>query len=153
MNTTISFEQDAHLAQQLLMLLHKEQSSLVAIDVDAMERLLEEKSVLLNQMSEVAQKRYQRLAGFGFEASELGMTAWVKQQKNQIIQAAWNNFQKMLIQAKEMNRLNGVLIGKHFQRNQEMLTQLQLAANGTTSVYGKNGQTSGVGRQRSALIV
>lgn len=150
MNTPISFEQDAQLVNQLLAILSREQTNLVMADIDAIEALLEEKSVLLQKLNTVAKARYQALASNGFEPNEAGMTVWVKQQAKPAVQESWAEFQKVLSQAKEMNRLNGMLINKHFSRNQQMLNHLQGNA-ATGAVYGRNGQAQNKAAMRAAL--
>jgi len=151
MNTTISFEQDAQLVNKLLALMSREQTSLVMADIDAIESLLEEKSVLLQQLNLAAKSRYEALATNGYEASEVGMTAWLKQYAKSAMNDSWAEFQKALSQAKEMNRLNGMLISKHFNRNQQMLNHLQGNPN-AGGVYGRDGQAKPQGNSRAALM-
>jgi len=122
---SVSFKQDAQLVNQLLAMLSLEQTNLIMVDVDAIEALLEEKSVLLQRINLAAKSRYEALAVNGFESSEVGMTAWLKQQAKPALNESWADFQKALSQAKEMNRLNGMLINKHFNRNQQLLNHLQ----------------------------
>jgi flagellar biosynthesis protein FlgN len=76
----------------------------------------------------------------------------LKQASNPALDRAWTDFQKQLIQAKELNRLNGILINKQFQRNQERLNALQGQAD-STQVYGKNGQAQGAGGSRTSMMV
>lgn len=147
---SISFDEDSQLVQQLLALLVREQSSLVMIDIDAIETILEEKSVLLQRMNEVATSRYQALADHGYAASEAGMLAWMAQLAKPSINALWDSFQKALSQAKETNRLNGMLINKHFNRNQQLLSHLQGTVN-SGSVYGRDGQAKAQSTTRPSL--
>lgn len=151
MTTTISFQQDSQLVNQLLELLTREQGKLVDANIDTMEALLEEKSGLLQRMNESSQSRYQLLAKQGFEANEQGMTAWLLAHGKPAEQKAWGEFQKALSQAKELNRLNGLLINKHFNRHQQLLSHIQsgFAAPG---VYGRNGQASSQAYKRAALL-
>jgi flagella synthesis protein FlgN len=146
----ISFDEDSQLVQQLLAMLVREQSSLVMIDIDAIEAILDEKSVLLQRMNLVASSRYQALAKNGFEASEAGMVAWLAKLGKPSMHALWNSFQKSLSQAKETNRLNGMLINKHFNRNQQLLNHLQGNVN-SGSVYGRDGQAKGKPSSRPSL--
>ncbi len=151
-NRSISFEQDAKLLVSLLALLTREQSHLVKADVVAIEAILDEKSVLLQQLNLAARSRYDALAANGFEANEAGMDAWVQRQAKKSISLSWAKFQKALSEAKELNRLNGVLINKHFNRNQELLNHLQ-GNTGADSVYGRDGQAKSQVLTRSGLIV
>jgi len=147
----ISFAEDSQLLKQLLALLVREQSSLVMIDIDSIEAILEEKSVLLQHMNEVASSRYQALSNNGFAASEAGMLAWLAQLAKPGMNSLWDSFQKTLAQAKETNRLNGLLINKHFSRNQQLLNHLQGNV-GSGSVYGRDGQAKTQSAIRPSLI-
>ena len=147
----ITFEQDVQLVNRLFEILSREQSSLVMTDIDAIERLMDEKSELLQLITTTAKSRYAALAAKGFESNEMGMIAWLKVQENPVTNELWQNFQKTLSQAKEMNRLNGMLINKHFNRNQQLLNHLQ-GNSGGADVYAKNGQAKVHSSSRSALI-
>jgi flagella synthesis protein FlgN len=148
----ISFEQDAQLVSNLLETLSREQTSLVVADIDSIEALIEEKSVLLQSINLTAKSRYAALAANGFEPSEVGMMAWLKHQAKPAFNERWESFQKTLNQAKEMNRLNGMLINKHFNRNQQLLQHLQ-GNSSTSDVYGKNGQAKSQSQVRGSLVV
>jgi flagella synthesis protein FlgN len=147
----ISFEQDAQLVENLLETLSREQTSLVIADIDSIEALIEEKSVLLQSINITAKSRYAALAANGFEPSEVGMLAWLKHQAKPAINELWESFQKTLNQAKEMNRLNGMLINKHFNRNQQLLSHLQ-GNSSASDVYGKNGQAKSQSPSRGSLM-
>ncbi len=148
----ISFIQDAQLVAELLDALSREQSSLVMADIDAIEDLMKEKSDLLQRINMAAKLRYGDLAVNGFEANESGMLAWLKRQAKPALNQQWLNFQKTLSQAKEMNRLNGILINKHFNRNQQLLNHIQGNAH-ANHVYGKNGQAQTYAQARGSLTV
>jgi flagella synthesis protein FlgN len=150
MNISISFEQDAKLVNDLLSVLSREQTSLVSADIDSMEALLEEKGQLLQRINSVVQSRYEALSKLGFEPNETGMTAWIKKQAQPVLAQSWLGFQKTLGQAKEMNRLNGTLINKHFSRNQLFLNQLQ-GNSASGGVYGPNGHTQSQSYSRATL--
>ena len=149
--TSISFEQDMVLVDKLLGVLSHEQTSLVAGDIDALEGLLDEKSALLQSINGAVTSRYELLAKNGFEANETGITAWLAKQGKPVLDGSWTNFQKALAQAKEMNRLNGMLITRHSTRNQQMLSQLQ-GTTSNTGVYGRNGQAASATLSRGTLI-
>lgn len=150
MRPTISFEEDSKLVQQLADLLEREQNSLVANKIDEIETLIDLKARLLQQINHIAKNRYAALAEKGFRPNENGMIDWVNDQSNQVIKDNWKVFQDMLVRAKELNRLNGLLIAKHFNRNQQMLNHLQ-GATQKSSVYGKDGQTAANRNLRSPL--
>lgn len=147
----ISFVQDAQLVGDLLETLSREQASLVMADIDTIESLMEEKAVLLQRINMTAKNRYAELAANGFEANESGMLAWLKHQAKPTVNQQWLDFQKTLSQAKEMNRLNGVLINKHFNRNQQLLNHLQ-GNSSAGDVYGKNGQARSYAQARGSFV-
>lgn len=152
MRVTISFEEDTRLVNQLLDLLKREQINLIKHNMDEIELLIDVKSDLLQKINHVAKNRYAALAEKGFESNENGMVSWIHQESNSAIKEAWNSFQATLVQAKEMNRLNGLLIAKHFNRNQQMLNNLQNTFQ-ANDVYGRNGQKSAKRSVRNALTV
>lgn len=136
----VSFEEDARLMSTFLQILEREQESLITNDVVGVEKIVAEKSILLQKIDKVAKKRYALLAEHHFEANENGMVAWVIEQADAGLKKRWDAFQQLLATAKEANRLNGVLINKHFNRNRQMLQGLQGAVK-SNQVYGRNGQT------------
>lgn len=138
--TTASFEREIALTDNLLTLLRREQASLVKVDVDAMEGLLDEKARVLQDINAHTQARYQAVAALGFGADERGLAAWIAVQIAEV-QESWAHFQGLVDQAKELNRVNGILINKQFNRNQQMLDTLgRPPASG--QFYGPNGQAS-----------
>src|SRR5690606_29031736 len=111
------FNQDTLLLNGLVELLLKEQSSLVEMDIDVMENLLDEKGLLLQKITQATKTRHFALGQAGFDANENGMSAWINKHANTKDRATWQTFQQQLAQAKELNRLNGQMINQHFKRN------------------------------------
>ncbi|HSH87790.1 MAG: flagellar protein FlgN [Methylophilus sp.] len=149
----ISFEADATLVVELIQDLQNEQTALVSADLDIIEQMVDRRVELLQALGEAANKRYSALAAAGFEASENGMSKWLELRSSPLLDDAWIDFQKKLAQAKELNRLNGVLINKHFQRNQEKLDVLQGKSANNNQLYGKNGQAHGGNSSRASFSV
>ena len=150
----ISFDADAALVAKLIQDLQHEQTALVSADMDTIEKLVEHRAGLLQALGETANQRYAALAAAGFEANENGMEKWLQLRASQVTDTAWADFQKQLAQARELNRLNGILINKHFQRNQEKLDVLQGKPSGnSTQLYGKNGQAHAASNSRSSFSV
>ncbi len=148
------FDQDAKLLTDLVTLLGREQASLVNMDIDTVENILDEKSILIQSISESSKVRHVELANAGFDADENGMASWIRAHAQEKEQSAWQAFQTQLAQAKELNRVNGQLINQHFKRNQQALNQLQgQSPNASAGVYGANGQTATVNQSRGVLSV
>ena len=112
---------------------------------------MDEKAEILQALNISTNVRYDALKKLGLPANEEGMEAWVKQQNKPGLTQAWSEFQKAVIKAKEMNRLNGMLINKHFSRNQQLLSQLQ-GSYARGGVYGANGQATARAYTRASLL-
>lgn len=151
MRATISFEEDNRLVCELIDLLTQEQKNLLSNQVSEIEKTVQLKGGLLKKINHVAQNRYAALAERDYEPNENGMLNWIAHQSNQVTKESWDDFQNNLIQAKELNRLNGELISRHFNRNQQMLTNLRNAFQPSTT-YGKNGQAQSKVKHTSGVM-
>lgn len=138
-------------ARMLLELLKKEQSQLVAADIDALTSLTEEKNRLVSRMSELATERHAALAAAGFAATEQGMQAWLDSLQPPTARQSWKELLEVAQAAKEINRSNGLLIGKHLARNQGALNVLKGGPQGQ-ALYGPNGQSSVTPAGRGLVI-
>lgn len=151
-DVNIAIDQEVRAVARLTELLTQEQAALIAADIAALQPLLEEKNTLLHALNQAAQTRHRQLDAAGFSADNAGMTAWLAHQQSPALRTAWRDLQQALAQTKELNRINGLLIGKHASRNQQRLDTLQTGQHGT-HVYGPNGQTSPQGRTRHGAIL
>lgn len=126
----------------LLQLLKQEQSALVDGDVDRLTKITEEKAKVASHMSQLAKQRHGMLKSAGFEASEVGMKAWlISEHATAEDKEAWSELLATAEKANELNRVNGLLIGQHMARNQGVLNILQgNSENG--GIYGPNGQSA-----------
>lgn len=152
LTSSVSFDKDAALVSSLLNDLQEEQTALISADLDMIERMIDKRVELLQELGAAASSRYDALAAAGFEPNEQGMSAWLQQQSSQMLDKAWITFQQQLARAKELNRLNGILINKHFQRNQEKLDALN-GKSAAPQFYGKNGQAHRANSSRSGFSV
>ncbi|HEY8355008.1 MAG TPA: flagellar protein FlgN [Methylophilaceae bacterium] len=149
MSTVISIDQEAHTVGRLIEVLEHEQGCLIRMDLERMEALLQEKSTLLQNLQQLAQERYQQLAAAGYAGNESGMSEWLQHHGEHAVQGAWLRMQQALLKAKELNRINGMLIGRHVARNQQLLNALQ---GQSEQFYGPSGQTTVVGRLRGSVV-
>lgn len=124
----------------LLALIQQEQAQLVVMDVDTLSDLTARKNLLVNRIAGLSAKRHQALAAAGCAAREDGMTAWLAQNAAGDAAALWSDLLAMTREAKELNRINGMLINKHLVHTQSALQALRPAAAGA-STYGPSGQT------------
>ncbi|WP_088709647.1 flagella synthesis protein FlgN, partial [Noviherbaspirillum denitrificans] len=129
-------------ANSLLALLKQEQESLINADVDALPKLTEEKTKIVVRMNELAQIRHKALGSAGFDANETGMQKWVDSAAGSSVAGkSWKELLDLARQAKELNRVNGLLIGQHLGRTQAALNILHGAPQGG-AMYGPNGQSA-----------
>jgi flagella synthesis protein FlgN len=143
------FSDEREAVHSLLELLRREQRHLINANVDSLAKATEEKSRIAAQMSELAKRRHRMLAAAGFEATESGMQAWAKSTAaTEADRDSWKELLELAQAAKELNRVNGLLISQQIGRNQSALNVLQ-AALGGGSFYGPNGQsTTKIGSRR-----
>lgn len=151
MSTAISLEQESSTVGRLIEMLEQEQSCLIKADFEQMQTLLEKKSTLLQSLSLISQERYQWLSAAGYPANESGMSDWLKDHSEHALLASWLTMQQALLKAKELNRINGMLINKHFTRNQQLLSALQ-GQTETDHFYGPSGQATSNSRVRGTVI-
>lgn len=146
-----SFQLDDEIAagKALQQLLRKEQEQLIGADIDGVGAVTEEKARLIAVMGELAQARHRALQAAGYEAGEAGMQQWVRQVGGDIADS-WNALLEVARDCKELNRVNGLLIGQHMARNQAALNVLQGGRQSSGgALYGPDGQaTSAAGGRR-----
>ncbi|MFA9215547.1 MAG: flagella synthesis protein FlgN [Sphingomonadaceae bacterium] len=123
----------------LLDILKQEQQHLVAAEIEGLPDLTAEKSALVAQMATLAQARHSALGAAGFLAQETGMAAWVAAQQDQPTSALWQQLLDATHEAKELNRINGMLINKHMSHTQGALQALRPQATAAGNLYGPSG--------------
>jgi len=139
-------------ASELADVLTREQALLVDADIEALPALTEAKAKLIARIAVLANTRYQALAAAGFADEESGMKAWVGSPSAPAAAgASWNALLKAAESAKELNRVNGLLIGKHISRNQTTINVLN-SNRQAPALYGPNGQTSAGTGSRGLVI-
>jgi flagellar biosynthesis protein FlgN len=137
-----SLQAETVAASQLLSLLEQEQDLLVEAKVDQLGQLTMEKAQAIAAMSELANERYLALGSLGFEASEEGMQAWTRSPQATVQgTAAWRALLDLATKAKELNRVNGLLINQQLARNQQALNVLA-GSQPAGTIYGPKGQTT-----------
>jgi flagella synthesis protein FlgN len=144
--------EEVRAAGTLLDLLRQEQAHLVDANIDGLIKLTEEKTKIVARMGELSLSRQRTLGGAGLEASEEGMQKWASSPSADPAAArSWNALLELAREAKELNRSNGLLIGRHLSRNQAALNILQGSGQGGT-MYGPNGQSASQAGSRRLVI-
>jgi flagella synthesis protein FlgN len=147
-----SLQEELKATRQLLQLLKQEQAYLIEANVDGLAALTEEKAKIVARMSELARWRHNALAAVGFAAKEEGMQKWLKSPAaNFTAGDAWKELLALAQAGKNLNRTNGLLIGRHMARNQAALNVLQGGAQGG-ALYGRDGQTTTKSAARGLVV-
>ena len=149
--STVSAEQQ-HVSQ-LIELMKQEQALLVAADADGLVELTPRKNTLLQELADLSSQRHAELVAAGCEGSEAGMEPWLAVGGNEDARAQWEALLELARQAKDLNRVNGMLINKQLAHNQGVLNALRTPAGAqSTGVYGASGQTLGSGPSKRYVI-
>ena len=133
--------EEQRLITELLDILKDEQQSLVAADIDKLAALTPRKSEILARMGTLARERHEALGQAGFEAREAGMETWLCAHGTPDDKAMWNDVLAHTREAKELNRLNGMLINKQLSHTQGALQALR-PPSPAGNVYGPSGLTA-----------
>jgi flagella synthesis protein FlgN len=137
--------------EKLVALMQQEQQSLIHAEVETLAALAAEKQQLVNQMNVFGAARSKALAAAGLTADDAGMNAALAAHDHPSSATDWHALLELTVRAKELNRVNGLLINKHLAHTQGALAALQVQAP-DASVYGPNGmQTGGVGPRRGVV--
>ncbi len=137
----LTLREEQRLMTDLLDILKQEQRSLVAADIDLLATLTPRKSELLSQLAALATVRHQALGSAGFEAREAGMEVWLCAHGTPEDKSLWNSVLANTREAKELNRLNGMLINKQLSHTQGALQALR-PPSPAGAVYGPSGRTT-----------
>lgn len=144
---------EQQLLTSLLDLMKQEQQCLIDADIDKLNAITPRKAELMNDLAVLANQRHQALEAAGFAAEEAGMQAWVEKTANTSTFDAWNHLLDLTREAKEVNRLNGMLINKQMTHNQNLINAMRQPANaGDAAVYGPTGQTTPGGPSRRFVV-
>jgi flagellar biosynthesis protein FlgN len=137
---------ERQLVASLTELLKEEQRVLVAADADSVAGITPRKIQLVQQLAAQAAVRHRALGAAGFEAAETGMEPWLATHGSAAVHTEWEQLLDATREAKELNRVNGMLINKQLAYNQQKLAEIGAnAPGGDAAVYGPGGLTIGSG--------
>lgn len=126
---------------RFLSTLQSESSALLRGNVDELLGLAEAKSLLVAQLTLLADQRRAFLGESGFAGDRVGMAEWLIVHggaDHARLSVAWNGLLADAEQARDLNRANGVLIESRLRFNQAALTALRDASRQAT-FYGPDG--------------
>ena len=146
-----NLREEEQIMAALLELLKQEQQLLVTADIDGLPAVTSKKTALIAQMTLLSAQRHRALGKAGFPAEEAGMEAWIAASADQQIAQAWKLLLEHTREAKELNRVNGMLINKQMGHTQGALQALQPLSSGANNVYSASGMSSTIPRSRGFL--
>jgi len=150
-NATVTQEQQ-HVSA-LIELMKQEQQLLVAADADGLANLTPQKNALLQALADLSAQRHAALAAAGCEGSEAGMEPWLAVGGNEEARSQWEALLGLAREAKELNRVNGMLINRQLAHNQGVLNALRMPAGAEAGgMYGASGQALGNGPSKRFVI-
>lgn len=137
----------------LIDLMKQEQQFLVAADADALNTVTPLKAELIEQLAKLAAARHRNLAADGADPSEAGMEAWVARMASPQLSADWQQLLEKMREAKELNRVNGMLINKQMNHTQVLINAMRTPAGAAdANVYGPSGQATAVNTSRRLVV-
>ncbi|MBP0596949.1 flagellar protein FlgN [Herbaspirillum sp. LeCh32-8] len=140
-NPASSLPQEQASLARLVDKLRQEQSLLSETTAEGMTDMISEKATIVAEMTTLAGNRHRVLAELGYADDESGMQQWMNERGTDADKDVWAALFELAQDARELNRINGILIGKKLSINQSALTVLQ-GKTGTGSFYGPDGQNS-----------
>jgi flagella synthesis protein FlgN len=136
----------------IVALMKTEQRFLISADADGLSTLTPKKLQLAQKAAELSRLRHRALSVAGFTAAESGMEPWLAVGGNDALRAEWNALLELTREAKELNRVNGLLVNKQMAHTVGMLNALRPAGNDAGGVYGPGGQAMPVGPSRRYVV-
>jgi flagella synthesis protein FlgN len=160
MEQTLSYNpmeslREEHMAlAELVALMKTEQAHLISADIEGLQEINDKKAKIVARISDMAQKRHRALACAGFAPKEENMKAWLASINQDNVGQAWDQLLSITRSAKEINRVNGMLINKQLMFNQNAINALQAPAQNAAAgkFYGANGQTTNITSTRRLVV-
>lgn len=145
-----SLREEEHIMTTLLGVLKQEQQHLVAAEIDGLTAVTMKKSALVTQMTLLSAQRHRALGKAGYPAEEAGMDAWAAASGAEAA-SLWQALQQHAREAKELNRINGMLINKQMSHTQGALQALRPQSASANNFYGPGGLSTSLPRSRGFL--
>ncbi|WP_075258099.1 flagella synthesis protein FlgN [Herbaspirillum camelliae] len=141
MNPASQLQQEQAALSRLVEKLRQEQALLADATPEGLTEVISEKATIVADMATLAGNRHTLLGQLGYSEDEAGMQKWMNERGSEADREHWAALFELAQDAKELNRVNGLLIGKKISLNQSALTILQ-GKTGAGNFYGPDGQNS-----------
>lgn len=135
--------------ERFVQLLQEEGVALRDGNVDALESIIPRKAEIAGTLERIAADRNRLLAGQGYPADRAGIEKLLAvTPPGSPLHAAWIRLQDGVVQARELNRINGQMIRLRQQHNASALDTLLVASGRNSGLYGPDGQPRAIGGGR-----
>ncbi len=143
--------EEHQLMGSLLELMRREQQHLVAAEIEALTEVTAEKSQLVGRLALLAGERHSALGAAACAPDESGMDSWLAGRPDAVAATLWNALLERTREAKELNRVNGMLVNRHLAHTQGALNALHPQPQ-AGAFYGPSGQTTSGAASRRVVI-
>lgn len=148
-----TLREELALIVSLLELMKQEQALLISANAEGLDALTPQKAAAITRMAALASQRHQHLGAAGFAAQESGMDAWLASSKDATAASVWQQLLETTREAKELNRLNGMLINRQLTHTHATLNAMRgPGAEADAGVYGPSGQAAPTGPSRRFVV-
>jgi flagella synthesis protein FlgN len=141
--------QECQTMENLLAVMKEEQAHLIKADIEALSAITEIKNELLMHMGAHANARHAALEKAGLPTDDNSMRAALQADEN--VASYWKKLLEFGKKAKELNRVNGLLINKQLAHNQGAISALKISSQ-QNNVYGRDGQAKSMATHRHLVI-
>lgn len=149
----ITLRDELSLIHTLIELMKGEQRMLIDADTDGLTAITPQKNQLIGQLAALSQQRHQQLGAAGFAPDDASMQAWLDGQADPDAASLWQDLLAATREAKELNRVNGMLITKHLNNTQQLINAMRTPAGSQeATVYGPSGQTTSAAPSRRFVV-
>jgi len=143
----LSVTDDLQLMQELLELLHQEETALLADNFIEIEDLARLKSDVILKLQQSNVDRLSAFSNINQNQPTDSFVSWLNNQKDQSLANVWAELMLLTGKAKEINTTNGLLLNQLVIRNQRLLSFFK--SDSQENLYGPNGlNASKSARQR-----
>ncbi|MDR1647189.1 MAG: flagellar protein FlgN [Zoogloeaceae bacterium] len=133
--------------QEFVALLKEEKEVLSGSRLEALDRIVAEKSRLAGKLEAIGKQRQAWLLHAGIEEKNDAIEQWLASLGDPRLLQGWKKLHALAQEAKALNELNGQCITLLAHNNQQLLDTLTGRA-GKGIFYGPDGRTSGTGSFR-----
>ncbi|VAW97415.1 hypothetical protein MNBD_GAMMA23-920 [hydrothermal vent metagenome] len=152
-NITPLLEDIANYLEQLFHALENEYTALSNNDLQAIESIAQEKTILMEQLEDLNKERHTLLEAAGLNLSENGIDDFLNSSTladNPVLKTLWGNISSLSKQCEKQNNINGIIIENNKRHTENALSILQ-GKQQTTELYSSKGQSIKMAKNQTLI--